>query len=87
MDPIAAWTALLRPERELHAGVRRVAGRCDAERKLTFGDRVHCPVLRPFFLTAADEARIRRAAETLAGSASAWWRRRWTTRGCSRRSA
>ena len=35
-------------------------------RKLTFGDRVHCPFLRPFFLTAADEARIRRAAETLA---------------------
>jgi hypothetical protein len=35
-------------------------------RKLTFGDRVHCPFLRPFFLSAADEARIRRAAETLA---------------------
>jgi uncharacterized circularly permuted ATP-grasp superfamily protein len=35
-------------------------------RRLTFGDRVHCPFLRPFFLTAADEARIRHAAETLA---------------------
>jgi uncharacterized circularly permuted ATP-grasp superfamily protein len=36
-------------------------------RKLTFGQRVHCPFLRPFFLTAADEARIRAAAEAIAG--------------------
>jgi hypothetical protein len=36
------------------------------ERKLTFGDRVHCPFLRPFFLTRRDEARIRAAAETIA---------------------
>ena len=35
-------------------------------KKLTFGQRVHCPFLRPFFLTAADEARIRAAAETIA---------------------
>ena len=35
-------------------------------RKLTFGDRIHCPFLRPFFLSTADEARMRRAAETLA---------------------
>ena len=35
-------------------------------KKLTFGQRVHCPFLRPFFLTAADEARIRVAAETIA---------------------
>ena len=34
-------------------------------KKLTFGQRVHCPFLRPFFLTAADEARIRAAAETI----------------------
>ena len=27
---------------------------------------MHCPVLRPFFLTAADEARIRTASETIA---------------------
>ena len=33
------------------------------ERKLTFGDRVHCPFLRPFFLTERDEARMRTAAE------------------------
>jgi uncharacterized circularly permuted ATP-grasp superfamily protein len=37
-------------------------------RKLTFGQRVHCPFLRPFLLTAADEARIRGAAETIAAA-------------------
>ena len=35
-------------------------------RKLTFGDRIHCPFLRPFFLTEQDEARMRAAAETIA---------------------
>ena len=47
-------------------------------RKLTFGDRVHCPFLRPFFLSAADEARMRRAAETHC--------RRWASGSCARRS-
>src|SRR5262249_32942180 len=35
-------------------------------RRLTFGDRVHCPFLRPFFLTEGDEARMRGAAEAIA---------------------
>jgi len=34
--------------------------------KLTFGDRVHCPFLRPFFLSSEDEQRIRLVAETIA---------------------
>ena len=34
--------------------------------KLTFGNRVHCPFLRPFFLTPADETRVRNVAETMA---------------------
>ena len=34
-------------------------------RKLQFGDRVICPFLRPFFLDAADEARVRGVAEML----------------------
>ncbi len=34
--------------------------------KLTFGDRVHCPFLRPFFLSLEDEARVRTVAETIA---------------------
>ena len=51
----------LRPDDELPPRVRRRAcarTRC-ATRKLTFGDRIHCPFLRPFFLTEADEARMR----------------------------
>src|SRR5436309_141595 len=35
------------------------------ERRLTFGGRLLCPFLRPFFLTDADEGRVARAAETL----------------------
>jgi uncharacterized circularly permuted ATP-grasp superfamily protein len=35
------------------------------ERRLTFGDRLLCPFLRPFFLDAQDEARVRQAVETL----------------------
>jgi uncharacterized circularly permuted ATP-grasp superfamily protein len=35
------------------------------ERRLRFGDRVICPFLRPFFLDAADEARVRGVVEML----------------------
>ena len=35
------------------------------ERRLRFGDRPICPFLRPFFLDAADEARVRGVAEML----------------------
>jgi len=34
--------------------------------KLTFGDRVHCPFLRPFFLSSEDEQRVRIVAEAIA---------------------
>jgi hypothetical protein len=37
--------------------------------KLTFGDRVHCPFLRPFFLSLQDEKRVRPVAETIAAIA------------------
>lgn len=65
MDPIGAWRAALQPE---DATREACAALADAMRvrKLTFGDRIHCPFLRPFLLSARDEARIRRAAETLA---------------------
>ena len=33
--------------------------------KLTFGNRVHCPFLRPFFLSPEDEQRVRIVAETM----------------------
>lgn len=65
-DPIGAWHELLRasggdsPEacESLAAAMRA--------RRLTFGDRIHCPFLRPFFLSGADESRIRHASETIA---------------------
>src|SRR5499427_3213936 len=34
--------------------------------KLTFGKRVHCPFLRPFFLSPEDEQRVRVVAEKMA---------------------
>ncbi len=65
LDPIDAWHALLTPE-ELSAGYfEAFAARLRAE-KLTFGGRVHCPFLRPLFLTDDDEARLRTAAEAIA---------------------
>ena len=67
MDPIADWHALLRPDEELTPQFAQAFAAAMRAQKLTFGRRVHCPFLRPFFLSAADEARIRVAAETLAG--------------------
>jgi hypothetical protein len=45
-----------------------MCGRLSAQmrqRRLRFGDRVICPFLRPFFLEAADERRVRGVAELL----------------------
>ena len=64
--PAGVWTDLLKstllrvpalPE-ELFKKLRRS--------KLTFGERVHCPFLRPFFLSPEDEERVREVAETIA---------------------
>src|SRR5439155_8768856 len=33
---------------------------------ISFGDRVHCPFLRPVFLSPADEERVRTVAERIA---------------------
>jgi uncharacterized circularly permuted ATP-grasp superfamily protein len=66
---IDAWHALLRPEVELSpAFVRGMASEMRA-RGLTFGDRVHCPFLRPFFLSETDEILLLRSAEALAAMA------------------
>jgi uncharacterized circularly permuted ATP-grasp superfamily protein len=68
MDLAAEWHARLRTDEELTAEFcRRFAGSM-RERKLTFGDRVHSPFLRPFLLAEEDEARIRDRAETLAAA-------------------
>jgi hypothetical protein len=63
IDPIRAWEGLLHTE---NAGelCLRLADRMRA-RRLHFGGRLLCQVLRPFFLDGADEGRVRVAAETL----------------------
>lgn len=66
MDAIAAWHALLRPDTELSRQFTSELAASMRARKLTFGDRIHCPFLRPFFLTERDEARMRIAAESVA---------------------
>src|SRR4051812_49684863 len=63
LDPIAAWHALVRDEAA--AGVCKGLAETMRERRLTFGGRLLCPFLRPFFLAPADEARVAHAAETM----------------------
>src|SRR4029453_14902539 len=66
MDVIDAWHSLLRPDVERGRRYWEEFAGSMRSRKLTFGDRVHCPFLRPFFLTAEDEGRIRVAGEASA---------------------
>jgi uncharacterized circularly permuted ATP-grasp superfamily protein len=61
-----AWHALLRLDEELSPAFANGFAAEMRSRRLTFGDRVHCPFLRPFFLSAADEGRIRAASEAIA---------------------
>src|SRR4029078_11652144 len=66
MNAIDTWHSLLRPDVEMTRAYIEEFTASMRARKLTFGDRVHCPFLRPFFLTEADESRMRVAAETIA---------------------
>src|SRR4051812_39513560 len=66
---IDTWHALLRPDVELSRAYTEAFAASMRARRLTFGDRVHCPFLRPFFLTESDESRMRLAAETVAALA------------------
>jgi len=67
--PVEQWDAALRPlvkkspefAKEFLADLRAA--------KLTFGRRVHCPFLRPFFLSPEDEERVRVVSETIAAVA------------------
>lgn len=62
-DPVAYWHGLVQDssDRGLCASIaERLRGR-----RLTFGDRLLCPFLRPFFLDPSDEVRVTEAAETL----------------------
>ena len=66
MNAIDAWHAELKNGEELSREFCQAFAASMRARKLTFGERIHCPFVRPFFLSGSDEARIRRAAETLA---------------------
>src|SRR4051812_38462135 len=61
--PIDHWNALLAGV-DASAMCTRLSAQM-RDRRLRFGDRVICPFLRPFFLDAADEARVRGVAEML----------------------
>jgi len=64
-----AWHALLRPDVELSPKFcADLNARMRAE-KLKFGDRVHCPFLRPFFLTTEDDRWVRAVTEAIAAIA------------------
>jgi uncharacterized circularly permuted ATP-grasp superfamily protein len=60
---MAAWHALVRE----HAGTDLCGTLAAAmhERRITFGGRLLCPFLRPFFLAPGDEHRVKHAAETM----------------------
>jgi len=62
-SPIDVWDTLLAGV-DASAMCSRLSSQM-RERRLRFGDRVICPFLRPFFLDAADEARVRGVAEML----------------------
>jgi hypothetical protein len=64
-DPVQTWDALLRPALEVSPEFPKEFLKKLRVAKMTFGKRVHCPFLRPFFLSTADEERVRRATETL----------------------
>jgi uncharacterized circularly permuted ATP-grasp superfamily protein len=65
-SPVDAWHGLLRPDTELTPGFCDHLSEKLKAARLTFGDRIHCPFLRPFFLTEADERRVREVSELIA---------------------
>jgi uncharacterized circularly permuted ATP-grasp superfamily protein len=68
-DPVEYWDELLRPllKKSPEMAKRFLSDVRGA--KLTFGDRVHCPFLRPVFLNPQDEQRVLYVAETIAAIA------------------
>ena len=65
-NPAEHWDNLLRPALENDPDFTSEFFEQLRAVKLTFGDRVHCPFLRPFFLSPEDEQRVRVVAETIA---------------------
>ncbi|MGA8024279.1 MAG: circularly permuted type 2 ATP-grasp protein [Candidatus Acidiferrales bacterium] len=64
--PAEVWHGLLRPDVELAPAFSNELNARMRAQRLVFGDRIHCPFLRPFFLTAEDEQRVRAVAESIA---------------------
>ncbi|MGB2664747.1 MAG: hypothetical protein WAK48_12130 [Candidatus Acidiferrum sp.] len=68
-DPVEYWDELLRPLLKRSPDLAKTFLEEVRAAKLTFGKRVHCPFLRPVFLSPQDEERVRRVAETIAAIA------------------
>jgi uncharacterized circularly permuted ATP-grasp superfamily protein len=68
-DPVASWDELLRPVVKKSRVLATNFLKQVRAANLTFGKRVHCPFLRPVFLSAQDEERVRQVAETIAAIA------------------
>jgi len=67
--PVELWDAALRPLVKKSPEFAKKFLTDLKIAKLTFGRRVHCPFLRPFFLTPEDEERVRVVSETIAAVA------------------
>ncbi len=65
-SPAEDWHELLKPLLLRLPGLPEDLFKKMRRAKLTFGDRVHCPFLRPFFLSPEDELRVRTVAESIA---------------------
>jgi hypothetical protein len=64
--PAELWHKLLKQELERSPKFTEQFHEKLRAAKLTFGNRVHCPFLRPFFLSPEDEQRVRVVAEKMA---------------------
>jgi len=69
IDPVEHWDELLRPLLKKSPDLAGNFLNQVRAAKLTFGKRVHCPFLRPVFLSPGDEERVRKVAETIAALA------------------
>src|ERR1700681_4536736 len=58
-NPAGYWDKLLQPVLEKSPDLAEEFFARLRKSKLTFGDRVHCPFLRPFFLSPEDEQGVR----------------------------
>jgi hypothetical protein len=65
-NPAEYWHELLRPVLDKSPDFPKLFLSRLRTANLTFGDRVHCPFVRPFFLSPEDEQRVRVVAETIA---------------------